>query len=274
VVEFCWWDRDGHHQSDLDRVHDVLREKNMSESLDQSVYMMTYSGRRFTMFDPQPEDILIEDIAHALSLLCRFTGHVQYFYSVAQHSVLVSQHVPAELAFEGLMHDAAEAYISDLSRPIKHSPRMQGYLKLEGIVERAIARKFGLPLQMSPGIKTVDNLLVCDEARNLYRKPPEWTTHHPSIGLDLTPWGPERAEGEFLRRFRAHGGDDGFFNFALTCVSCNWAKHSYTLSEFLSWLEWVKSDNSKVCLTIQKLVDAEPRIISAGSFAGSKKGRG
>src|SRR5689334_10911717 len=79
--------------------------------------MTTFSGEPFWPLDPQPEDIRIVDIAHALSLQCRFNGHTKFHYSVAQHSLIMSFNVPLQFALEALLHDAAEAYIGDLIRP-------------------------------------------------------------------------------------------------------------------------------------------------------------
>src|SRR5258708_302056 len=95
-------------------------------------WMQTYTGRAYWPADPRAEDVCIEDIAHALSLLCRYTGHCKRFYSVAEHSILISQVVPPEYAFFGLMHDAQEAYINDLARPIKPSVIID--VRLLGIV--------------------------------------------------------------------------------------------------------------------------------------------
>ena len=81
---------------------------------------MTYTGRQFFPLTPRQEDIDIEDIAHSLSRLCRFNGHCKSFYSVAEHSYRISYIVPPEFALWGLLHDAGEAYLSDLPRPIKH----------------------------------------------------------------------------------------------------------------------------------------------------------
>lgn len=87
----------------------------------RSDWMQTYTGRVFWPLEPRPEDVDIVDIAHALANLCRYGGHSKVFYSVAHHSVLVSQIVPPADALWGLMHDSAEAYVIDLIRPIKHS---------------------------------------------------------------------------------------------------------------------------------------------------------
>lgn len=82
-------------------------------------WISTYSGRRFDIFNPRPEDVHLEDIAHALSMNCRYNGHTEYFYSVAEHSVVASRHCDPAHALAVLMHDAAEAYLTDIPRPIK-----------------------------------------------------------------------------------------------------------------------------------------------------------
>ena len=94
-------------------------------------YINTQSGRHFNYQRQRSEDICIEDIATALSHECRFAGHTDHFYSVAQHSVLVSEMLPPELALEGLLHDAMEAYFKDIPTPLKSL--MPGYKKLDGL---------------------------------------------------------------------------------------------------------------------------------------------
>lgn len=119
----------------------------------------TFTGRTIRPLDPNPDDIVIEDIAHALSQQCRFTGHTRKFSSVAEHSVRVSWMVPRELALEALLHDASEAYLSDIARPVKKAPGFaETYLKYEAQLERAIATRFGLTERehMHPEIKKAD----------------------------------------------------------------------------------------------------------------------
>ena len=92
-------------------------------------WIQTFTGKRIYPFDPDPDLICIDDIAHALSNICRFTGHVKHFYSVAQHSVIVANAIPDslgvphtnELYLQALLHDAQEYLFSDLSRPLKRS---------------------------------------------------------------------------------------------------------------------------------------------------------
>ena len=83
------------------------------------MYIQTYNGKLFSLIDPQPEDVHIADIIESLSKQCRFVGHCKYFYSVAQHSVIVSNIVNEEERLAALMHDAVEAYIGDISKPLK-----------------------------------------------------------------------------------------------------------------------------------------------------------
>ncbi|HKK06533.1 MAG TPA: hypothetical protein VKA50_11875 [Gammaproteobacteria bacterium] len=82
-------------------------------------WILTYTGRRVDLLDPDPATIEPEDIAHALSNMCRFNGHCRHFYSVAEHSWHVALLVSRENALQGLMHDAAEAYVADITRPLK-----------------------------------------------------------------------------------------------------------------------------------------------------------
>jgi len=86
-----------------------------------AAFLPTCSGRRVHLLNPSPDEIAIEDIAHALSHACRFAGHVPSYYSVAQHSVLVSELLDERTALWGLLHDASEAYLHDLTRPLKRA---------------------------------------------------------------------------------------------------------------------------------------------------------
>ncbi|MDO4254358.1 MAG: hypothetical protein Q4C81_04310 [Kocuria sp.] len=100
-----------------------LGELNASPSWQRGNWMQTYTGRRFYPLDSRPEDVDVVDVAHALSMQCRYNGHVRLFMSVAEHCVLVSRLVPSEHALWGLLHDATEAYVGDMVRPLKlHMP--------------------------------------------------------------------------------------------------------------------------------------------------------
>lgn len=168
-------------------------------------WLQTYSGGRIYPLDPRPEEIHIEDIAHALSLLCRFGGHCTEFYSVAQHSVVVSRIVPPPLALQGLLHDASEAYIVDVPRPIKRDEGMSFYRFAERQLQAAIYRRFGLSEEDHADIKLADNRALAQEHRDLMATcPHDW----PSLdGLEplpfvLSAWSPAIAERVFLETFR------------------------------------------------------------------------
>lgn len=120
------------------------------------------------VMNPDPSNICIEDIGHGLSHVCRFGGHVRSFYSVAQHSCLVSRHAPDRLAVAALLHDAAEAFIGDVIHPLKQC--LPDYKKIETIWERAIAQAFGLE-GLTPSdhgvIKILDLAALITERRDV-----------------------------------------------------------------------------------------------------------
>ena len=95
-------------------------------------WIQTYTGGKFHLLAPRQEEINIVDIAHALSMMCRFTGHVRRFYSVSEHSWHASYLVPKQDALWALLHDASEAYMADMNRPLKHFTAIgPAYLKVE-----------------------------------------------------------------------------------------------------------------------------------------------
>jgi hypothetical protein len=110
--------------------------------MSNNVYLTTYTGRKFFPLNPEPHQIDIEDIARGLSKICRFCGQIKDFYSVAEHSIEVMHLVPHELKLAALLHDASEAYISDIPSPLKR--QLEDYQKVEGLVEMAIDSKFGI----------------------------------------------------------------------------------------------------------------------------------
>lgn len=197
-------------------------------------WLQTYTGRQYWPLDPRPEDVDLRDIAHALSQLCRYGGHTLFFYSVAEHSVLLSRwfesaaaasisspassspldavdvhgnpsrttHRGAQLALWALLHDAAEAYCVDLPRPVKRS--VHGYEKIEIRNLTAIAQAFGLSLPPMPAaVKRADTAILADEQVQVMGVPPaRWPQlEQPPLGVMVQGWSPRRAEAEFLERF-------------------------------------------------------------------------
>lgn len=123
-------------------------------------WLQTFTGRRVDLFAPLPEQIDIEDIAHALAHECRYAGHVREFYSVAQHSVIVSDLCETEDALWGLLHDASEAYLGDVVKPLKVTGAFAEYRKLEARMQAAICCRFGLPMEEPPRVMEIDKALV------------------------------------------------------------------------------------------------------------------
>lgn len=172
-------------------------------------WMQTYSGKRFYPFSPQADSIDIFDIAHALSMTCRYGGHCRRFYSVAQHSVLVASMASPEKALRALMHDAPEAYTGDLVRPIKKHAELAAFTWVEEIVERAICAKFDLPFPiMDADIKRLDNRILLDE-REQIMLPTDDDWHldeYKPLGVMIEYWPPDVARNRFIIAFHSYGG--------------------------------------------------------------------
>ena len=164
-------------------------------------WVQTFSGGIFYPTDPRPDCINIRDIAHALGKKCRFNGHCLVFYSVAEHSVYVSRNVPREFALWGLLHDAAEAYLPDVPRPIK--PILTNFSELEKKIMAAVIERFELDPPEEPEIvKRIDNAILADEQQQIMSDPPEdWFLPEPPLGVRIESWLPHKAIGEFLIRF-------------------------------------------------------------------------
>lgn len=189
-------------------------------------WIQTFTGEKFFPLSPRHSDLVLEDVAHALSLICRYTGHCCRFYSVAEHSVLVSQEVERraiaegkdwravrDLARWGLMHDASEAYIADVSRPIKRLPAFEQYREAEARLQGVIAERFGLLAGGEPElVKAVDVEILSNEVSVLMPQAdveawgkswPEGKLPSPIPNIYVQGLSPESAERAFRDRFNA-----------------------------------------------------------------------
>lgn len=169
-------------------------------------YISTYSGGILHFKDPQPEEILLEDIAHNLSMICRYNGSVKSHYSVAQHSIAVAAAVmkttgDAEQALAGLSHDMCETYLCDIPRPIK--PHLRGYKGMENKLTKVINKKLNIP-KAKDVVWDIDNRIVANEARLRFKVVPEWVEDFEPVDIDDSFFdviSPEEAERTFLETY-------------------------------------------------------------------------
>lgn len=183
-------------------------------------WTQTYTGRQFYPLDPRADDIDIVDIAHALSRICRFNGHCSRPYSVAEHSLHVALHVAQDQSepvdrttvLAALLHDASEAYLCDIPRPLKTMPEMAPYRAMEANVEAIIAAKYGLPHPLPAIVKRHDLRALATEYRDLVpnkRHPwhlpePAWDGWSLTYGMD---GGVAYDKAMFLAFYRYLSGD-------------------------------------------------------------------
>lgn len=162
-------------------------------------WIQTYLGKRYWPLNPSPKDVHIEDIAHSLAYQCRFNGHTKKHFSVAQHSVQVSYLVLPHLALQGLMHDAAEAYLTDMPRPIKSSE----FKKIEEKNLQAIFERYGIAYPLHPDVKEADLVMLATEARDVMGgQVHDWGLTQTPLKEKIVPMSAAAAEIEFLTRFR------------------------------------------------------------------------
>ena len=171
-------------------------------------YIRTFTGKQFYFDRIEENEIDIRDIAHALAMNCRWTGHVKSFYSVAQHSEYVSKMVPAAHALAGLLHDASEAYMHDTPSPLKWHLKQQGFTafsELETRIDKHIFDQFKLPYPRAAEIKNADLRMLATEHRDLMLNGHEMEVKYLQKPYQFTiqPWSPEQAEQEFLERYRS-----------------------------------------------------------------------
>lgn len=166
--------------------------------------ILTVKGHFFNFIHPTRSRFGIDEIAHALSHICRFAGHTKAFYSVAQHSVHVAEQVPACDALAGLLHDAPEAFIGDVTRPLKQL--LPDYKTIEQRIEQAVLGRFELPPKLPASVKQADRTLLVTELRDLMPQVNEdWALLFEAQPLAerITPLPPNEARALFLDTYHA-----------------------------------------------------------------------
>lgn len=182
-------------------------EKNLLTKPQPEAYIQTFTGKLINVLDLDIDLLDIRDIAHSLSLQCRFNGHSGEFYSVAQHCVYVSRQLPKNKKRAGLMHDATEAYLCDIPSPLK--PHLSNYKQLELAATKKIEDKWfdGADVLEDPQVKEADIRMLATEFRDLrsHNSPVEhWTSLRgvkPYSNLVIKPWSAKKAEKKFLEAF-------------------------------------------------------------------------
>lgn len=171
-------------------------------------WMLTYSGMKIDPFNVPHYLICIADIAHALAYQCRYNGHCNKFYSVAEHSVLISQALErdgrgVDAAKWGLLHDASEAYLGDMVSPVKKQIDKK-FKFAENRIEKAVAEVFGLSGKVPDTVHEYDTRIRKDEMESLFRfiyTPEEYMTRIAPLSVPITGWMPEEAENNFMIRY-------------------------------------------------------------------------
>jgi hypothetical protein len=181
-------------------------------------WITTFSGGSFYPLAPKAEELNIRDIAHALSNMCRYNGHTKKHYSVAQHSVLVAENLPDHKLW-GLLHDASEAYLPDVPRPVKkhlyiwdsQHKKFRGFSEVEDEILLCVAERWKLPWPVPPIVKEVDTQSIASERESgiIVKGKRPWGAWIKGINpwsKRIYPWPAKVAEAKFLEAFMEYSG--------------------------------------------------------------------
>lgn len=162
--------------------------------------MQTFTGKLVDLANFTEADVRLPDIAHALSCINRYTGHTITPYSVAQHSVMVSKLCEPQDELWGLLHDASEAYLGDVARPLK--TLLPDYVELEHHVQKTIGKHFGLSWPMPVSVKVADNRALIAEKRALMSVEHDWGIEADPVMVPINPYCWQQARQMFENRFK------------------------------------------------------------------------
>lgn len=181
----------------------------------RDAWLETRSGRRIHLLKPDPNEIHIDDIAHGLSLSCRWSGQCDDYFSIAQHSMGAAKLVPHAFKLSALMHDAAEAYLTDIPTPAKRI--MPEYQEMEHVLWLAIAERFGLPVELDPEVHKADRIMLMSErdilkpnTRGGWGPAYEESPRDHGVVIHQLAWNEtwQQAKAHFLEDFFAYGGKE------------------------------------------------------------------
>jgi uncharacterized protein len=165
-------------------------------------WIKTASGIKFHIFQPSVKEVSIYDIAHSLSLLCRFNGHTPFLYSVASHSLIGSYICDEEYAKDFLMHDSTESFIGDMATPLKRE--MTKFKKVENHIYKTISKKFNLSNPLPKEVKEMDKLMFLMEWSYLMGGSKPWGIPFPMSRkefMNIATLSPEKTEKLFVKRY-------------------------------------------------------------------------
>lgn len=170
-----------------------------------TVFIPTFSGKLFWPLEPRLEELEIADIAHHLAMTCRWRGAVLEFLSVAQHSWHVAKALraePLETQLWGLLHDADEFCLCDLSSPLKSDVGFgAGFRAASNRVLKVVAERYGLAWPMPDVVGEADRMVAAAEARMFLRRAPSWAVQDQRYQEEIFPWSPEQAKNAFMAKF-------------------------------------------------------------------------
>jgi hypothetical protein len=169
-------------------------------------FIGTFTGKKFFLLKPRLKDIDILDIAHGLSMQCRWTGQCKHHYSIAQHSYYCSFLGPENEALDRLLHDGSESVMGDMNRPLKHfTAAGVAYRRQEAVIQHLICRRFGISLIEPPSVHIADQQMLYAERNQLmrlnFKEAEEWLPGETPAPIKIKKWSPEKAERKFLKRF-------------------------------------------------------------------------
>lgn len=190
---------------------------------------LSLPARGIVPYDPKPDQVTLESIAHSLAMTPRFSGHTRYFYSIAQHSLYVAAHVPQDQRLRALLHDASEAYLTDIPSPYKM--QIPGYKEVERRVTNAIGLHFGIEglADKTPEIKAADRRALGHEANSFMPVNGDWYGSYYRQAIEDT---------KHLPPIDVFNGNEGFIVSERGRISTSMANAAYSADDYRAAVEY------------------------------------